>query len=63
MKRSASDRYSSYERVCRNMAFDLGFEIYEDDGVVYEITDSGSVIICMATNVKSVWFETWLVMR
>ena len=45
------------------MAFDLGIQLKEEDGVVYEDIEDEWSPVCIPTGDDSMWFETWLKMK
>ena len=53
-------RENRYKSDSIDIAYTLGFTLLKREASVYKIENNTEMVFCVATNPKTLWFETWL---
>jgi hypothetical protein len=59
----SESRNDYYKKYCFSQAYDSGITIIELDMKVYQNIEGKLEILCDPSNPKTLWFETYLIMK
>ncbi len=55
-------RETSYRKECEDVAYRGRYRVVVRDGIVYQVDNSGEVVLLRPINPKRMWFETGCVL-